>query len=290
MLIALDVGNSSISIGVFDYTSESENVNFDIQYFSSSLIMSSKISASLITTSDEYSILFLSILNLNNIKITEIDGVIISSVVPQLTGVVREAIKKIINFDSLIYVVAPGLKNGLNIKIDLQSQLGTDIVANAVAATSIYSSEKCPLIIIDSGTATTVTAIDKNQCLNGTIIAPGIRISLDALVNNTATLSYVTIGDSISNASSVIGKNTQESMMSGIIFGNSLMIDGFISKIRSESGMENAKVLATGGLAKIFLQYCNEEIDIYPNLTLFGLMKIYELNKRKNKHYQNKKK
>lgn len=292
MLIALDVGNSSISIGIFDYASHSDNdnLNFDLKFFSSSLIASSKISASRIRGSDEYAILFLSVLNLNNIDVSKIDGAVISSVVPQLTGVVREAVKKIISLDSLIYTVGAGIKTGLNIKIDVHTQLGTDIVANTVAAISINSYEKRPIIIIDSGTATTITSVDDNQCMIGTIIAPGIRMSLDALVDNAAMLPYVSIDDSVSDMTSVIGKNTQESIMSGIILGNSLMIDGFISKIRAESGMENAKIMATGGLAEIFLKHCNEKIEFYPHLTLFGLMKIYEINKRRNKHYQNKKK
>lgn len=289
MLIALDVGNSSISIGVFNYDI-SESENFDLNLFSSSLITSSKISASRTRGSDEYAILFLSVLNLNNIKISEIDGAVISSVVPQLTGVVREAVKKIIRPDSLIYIVGAGIKTGLNIKIDVHSQLGTDIVANTIAAISIYADEKCPIIIIDTGTATTITAVDKNQCLTGTIITPGIRISLDALVANAAMLPYVSIDDTVSGMASVVGKNTEESIMSGIILGNSLMIDGFINKIRSEAGMENAKVVATGGLTEIVLPHCREKIDIYPHLTLFGLMKIYEINRRRNKHHQNKKK
>ena len=297
MLLALDVGNSSISIGVFrdcgdtapedmisingtnnDADSCSDAANMNLQKFASAMVCSSKISVSLARCADEYSILFLNVLTMHKVDINSIDGVIISSVVPQLTAVIREASKKIVNPDSPIYTVGPGIKTGLNIKVDDTSQLGSDIVANTVAAIAVV--QKAPMIIIDAGTATTITAVDKNQTMTGTIIIPGIRISLDALVNSAAMIPFVSIDEKRSNFP-VIGKNTQESIVSGIINGHSFIIDGFIAKIRSESGMENASVIATGGLANVILYNCKEKTEIYPNLTLFGLMKIYDLNRKK---------
>jgi len=284
MLLALDVGNSSISIGVFDVApnavSDSDTKNIALQIFASAMVCSSKISVSLARCADEYSILFLNVLTLHKVDIDSIDGVIISSVVPQLTAVIREASRKILKPDSPIYTVGPGIKTGLNIKVDDTAQLGSDIVANTVAAIAIMS--KAPIIIIDTGTATTITAVDKNQSMAGTIIIPGIRISLDALVNSAAMIPFVSIDEKRSDFP-VLGKNTQESIVSGIINGHSFIIDGFIEKIRSELGMENASVIATGGLANIVLYNCKEKIEIYPYLTLFGLMKIYELNRKKKK-------
>ncbi len=258
MLLALDIGNSSIDIGVFSKDG--------------SLKLRSKISADRAKSTDEYAVLLKGIFELNSFSLESIDGSIVASVVPPLTLAVASAIDRLFGIKSL--EVGPGIKTGLNIKIDSQTELGADIVANAVSALSKGESS---LLIIDFGTATTLTVIDKNSALAGVIIAPGVRVSLDALSMQASELPDV----SITMPKRLIGKNSRESMNSGVLNGHALMIDGFCAKIQKELQTGDLRVIATGGLADIILPLCETPIQYEPDLTLEGLKILYHKNKLK---------
>lgn len=255
MLLAVDIGNSSIDIGVF---AEDD-----------SLIMKSKISTDRAKSADEYAVLFQGIFLLNGVDTKNITGSILSSVVPPITIAVSSAIRSLFGIRTL--EVGPGIKTGLNIKIDSQTELGADIVANAVSA---LGSDDGPLMIIDFGTATTITVIDAKNTLTGVIIAPGVRVSLDALSMQASELPDV----SIAMPKRLIGKNSRESMNSGVLNGHALMMDGFFRKISDELLTDDLHVIATGGLADTILPLCETSIRYVPDLTLEGLRILYYKN------------
>ena len=255
MLLTADIGNSSIDIGVF-----SEDGSLELR---------SKISADRAKSADEYAVLLRGLFELNCLSHGSITGSILASVVPPLTIAVASAINRLFGITSL--EVGPGIKTGLNIKIDSQTELGADIVANAVSALSTGES---PLLIIDFGTATTLTVIDQNRTLAGVIIAPGVRVSLDALSMQASELPDV----SIAMPKRLVGKNSRESMNSGVLNGHALMIDGFCEKIKRELHTENLQVIATGGLADTILPLCETPILYEPDLTLEGLRILYHKN------------
>ncbi len=277
MLIALDVGNSSINIGIYDLDKLGVSVD-NFQSYAKSLApcVKFKLSTSDTRCADEYAVLIHGMLSMNNISPLCIDGAIICSVVPQLTAVIIDAVKKIT--DIFIMSVGPGTKTGLDIKIDDPSQLGADIVANTVAVQSMFEP---PFIIVDFGTATTITAVDKNNSLRGIIIMPGIRLSLNALAEKTALLTYVPIGKN----PPILGKNSQDSIKSGIINSTSIAIDGFIDIIEKDFDCENINSVATGGLAECIMNSCRRKLIYMQNLTLTGLVRLYLMNnKHRKKH------
>ena len=220
-------------------------------------------------TSLEYATLFKFVLDLHKINETDVDGAIISSVVPEISVVVEESLSKLFNTKPV--VVGPGIKTGLSIKIDDPGQLGADMVAGAVAAKEEYP---LPQIIFDLGTATTISAISKQGEFLGCAIAAGVRTSVDSIARISSQL--LTIGFEM--PTHTIGTNTKDSMISGSVLGTSSMMDGMIDKMERELG-EKATVIATGGLAKYILPNCTHEI-IYDNeLILKGLNIIYKKNK-----------
>ena len=200
----------------------------------------------------------------------EIDGAIISSVVPSVTSVVKDSIETL--FGTQVMVVGPGIKTGISIVIDNPAQLGSDLVVDAVAGVSEYS---VPQIIIDMGTATTISATDSAGNLRGGAIAPGVGISLTALANSASLLQ----GISLENPKNVVGTNTVDSMKSGMVYGWASMLDGMIERINEELSFENPTVVATGGYCKYVVGYCEQEIEYDKNLVLDGLMEIYKMNK-----------
>ena len=255
MLLTVDIGNTSIDFGIFN-----EEGN---------LVMKSKISADKGKCSDEYAVLLMGIISLHGIAQEHIAGAIISSVVPPLTAHISNAIHSLFGIKAL--EVGPGIKTGLKIKIDSQAELGADIVSNAVAAMALKES---PVLIVDIGTATTFTVIDKTETLQGVIIAPGIRLSLDALSSYASELPDV----SIAVPRGVVGKNTRSSMNSGVLYGQAFMIDGFAEKIKETLGTDKLNVLVTGGLAETVLPLCKQENEYYSDLTLLGLKILYYKN------------
>ena len=253
MILALDVGNSNIVFGCVDK---------EKTYFVS------RLSTDRSCTDDEYAIRFKNLLELNGITPEKIKGSIISSVVPQLINILVMAVEKAVGVTPL--VVGPGVKTGLNIKIDNPAQLGSDLVVDAVAALDAYP---VPPVIIDMGTATTISVVDKNKYYLGGMILPGVKISLDALTSRTSLLQ----GISLEVPKKVIGSNTIDCMKSGLVYGNASVLDGLIDRIEEELG-EKVTAVATGGLSKSIVPYCKREIIVDDNLLLKGLYLIYQKN------------
>ncbi len=256
MVLALNIGNSHLLIGVWD----SEN-----------LVLRSAISTDLNRSADEYAIQIHSILALHQISPQKISGGILSSVVPALTSCVREALRQIcpVRF----YTVGPGLKTGLSIRIDDPAQLGAELVCAAVAALKDSSP---PLIIMTMDTAISIMAINQNRQLLGGAIFSSPTLSLEALIQKTAQLSQVDLDVSLS---SVIGSNTISSMQSGSIFGTVCMLDGMLFRFKQELG-ENASVIATGKIPSSILNSCVTPLKYDQDLILKGLYQIYQKNKR----------
>lgn len=253
MVLALDIGNTNIVIGCFQ-----EN----------KILFVSRIATDRLKTEDEYAITFISIFNMNNIDIKDIKGSIISSVVPPLVNTIKSAVLKLTGKKPMI--VSPGLKTGLNIAIDNPAQLGSDLVVNAVAGINEYPK---PLIIIDMGTASTISVIDEKNNYLGGVIMPGVNVSQEALISRTSQLMKI----SLEPPKNVIGKNTIDCMKSGAIFANSAMIDGMIDRIEKEI-KSKATVIATGGLSSCIIPYCEKDIIYDSNLLLKGLCLIYYKN------------
>lgn len=254
MILAIDVGNTNIVVGCID-----DRKTYFIE----------RLSTNRTKTELEYAVDLKNVLDIYHIKKTEIEGCIISSVVPQITNIVKLAAEKILKKNAI--VLGPGVKTGLNIMMDNPGQLGADQVADAVAGIFGYP---VPLILIDMGTATTASVVNSKKQYVGGMILPGVGVSLDALTARASQLS----GISIDAPRHVIGKNTIECMKSGVLYSNAAALDGIIDRIEEELG-EKATVVATGGLAKKIVPHCKREIILDEELLLRGLLIIYEKNK-----------
>ena len=254
MLFAIDIGNSNIKLGGF---------------CDDTLSFVASIATDCNATEDEYAIRILGALSLYNVAREHIDGAIISSVVPQLNHIISGSVEHIFGVKPLI--VGPGVKTGIGIMCDMPSSVGADLICASVAAHFLYGG---PSLIIDMGTATKLTAVNKNGAFIGTSIAPGVMLGLNALANGTAQLPKI----SLEAPPSVIGKNTSDCMKSGIIFGNAAMIDGMIERAENEF-KEEMLVLATGGYSSIILPHCKHKIVYDEHLVLKGLNLIYKKNK-----------
>ena len=253
MLLAIDMGNTNIVIGCIK---------------DDKILFVERLSTDQSKTELEYAVGFKTVFELYGIKSDEIKGAIISSVVPPLTGIIRKAVEKIIGIKPM--VVGPGIKTGLNILMDNPKTVGADLIVDAVAGISEYGA---PLVIIDMGTATTISVVDKDKNYVGGMIIPGIRVSMDSLVNRTSQLPR--IGFDVPEK--VVGTNTVDCMKSGIIHGNAAMLDGMVDRIEEELGY-NVKVVATGGLAGVVIPNCKKEIVMDDSLLLKGLNIIYKKN------------
>ena len=217
----------------------------------------------------EYAIDIKMVLDIHGIKPEKLEGAIISSVVPQITYVVKEAAEKILKKETL--VIGPGVKNGLNILMDNPAQLGSDLVANAVAGIAEY---KAPMMIFDLGTATTVSVIDEKKNYIGGMIYPGVNISLNALTENASQLQ----GIGLEAPKRIVGKNTIECMKSGVLYSSAAAIDGIIDRIEEAIG-QPMTAIATGGLSKKIVPYCKREVILDDDLLLKGLLIIYRKNR-----------
>ena len=255
MLLAIDIGNTNIVIGGIDK---------DKIHFIARLSTEKKLS------SDEYTIQIKNILDIYNIDILDIEDCILSSVVPPVLDALIQTIKTITKKEPMI--VGPGIKTGLNILTDNPAQLGSDLVVNSVACLNQF---KAPLIIIDMGTATTISVIDKNKNYIGGAIVPGVKISLNALSGMTAQLPYINLEE----PKKTVGTNTIDCMKSGIVLGNASMVDGMIERIEEDLGY-NLTVVATGGIARHIIPFCKKDIIYDDNLLLKGLYCIYIKNKK----------
>ncbi|MBQ8648442.1 MAG: type III pantothenate kinase [Clostridia bacterium] len=253
MLLTIDIGNTNITLGAYN-----DNI----------LSFTARLATDLNKTGDEYAVAIKDVLSLNGLDFTNIEDCIISSVVPSVANTVNNAVSKLCHIVPLN--LGPGVKTGLNIKIDDPAQLGADLVAAAVSAVSEYT---LPCIIIDMGTASTISVINQKGEFLGGVIAAGVRLTLKALSENTSQLPAV----HIEAPDSVIGSNTADCMRSGLIYGTASMLDGLIERIETELGT-NATVIATGGLSKLIIPHCKKSIIYNENLLLDGLREIYEKN------------
>lgn len=254
MLLAVDIGNTNITLGVYDN---------DV------LCFTARIATAQGTTADQYAVEIKNILELHGLEFTQIEDCIVSSVVPSVGGAVCNAVSLLCDIVPL--ELGPGVKTGLNIKIDNPAQLGADLVAGAVGAISEYT---LPCVVIDMGTASTISVIDENGAYIGGVISAGVNLTLRALNQNTAQLPSI----DISAPKSVIGSNTVDCMKSGVVFGTAAMLDGLIDRIADELGM-TPTLVATGGLSKEIISYCKNDIIYNANLLLDGLREIYEKNR-----------
>jgi len=255
MIITVDIGNSNIVLGGV----EGEKIVFE-----------ARLRTDPTKTSDEYCVDLKMLLDIYKVEPEAVEGTIIASVVPQVLNSMQTAIKKLTGRNSL--VVGPGLKTGLNIKIENPSQTGADLVVGSVAA---LREHKPPLIVIDMGTATTMVVLDETGALIGGCICPGVKVSMDALTERTALLP----GLQLDQPKKAIGRNTIDCMRSGIMMGNACMLDGMIRRMEAELGCKTT-VVATGGIAKFVIPMCEREIIYDKDLIIKGLAALYYDNKR----------
>ena len=251
-IIAVDIGNTETTVGI------GSKDNWDSYRFTTRDT----------NTPDELLALFNSTFQIKSEVKKDIEGAIICSVVPQATNSFSEAIRKYLNLEPVI--VGPGIKTGLKVNIDNPKELGPDRIANSVAG---YLITETDTVVIDLGTATTFDVVSKNKEYLGGSIAPGIKISLDALTLKTASLKSVELDP----PNKVIGKNTYEAIQSGLIMGHASMIDSMVEKIILEIDIE-PKIILTGGLSKVVQPILNVNVEYIENLTLVGLEEIFKLN------------
>lgn len=253
MILAVDIGNSNIVLGGI----QGNNIAFE-----------ARLRTEPTKTSDEYCIDVKIILDVYGFKPEDVEGAIISSVVPQVLNSIKTAIKKLTGKTAL--VVGPGLKTGLNIRVENPSQTGADLVVGSVAA---LREHKPPLIVVDMGTATTMSVLDDSGALIGGCICPGVKISLDALTERTALLP----GLQLDQPRKAIGRNTIDCMRSGIMMGNACMLDGMVQRMEEELG-QKATVVITGGIAKFIAPLCKTSMIYDKDLLLKGLAFLYREN------------
>ena len=253
MILAVDIGNSNIVIGGIS---------------GNDILFEARLRTDSTKTSDEYCIDLKMILDVYGVNTGEVEGAIVASVVPQVLNSFKTALKKLTGKNAL--VVGPGLKTGLNIKIENPAQTGADLVVGSVAA---LREHKPPMIVIDMGTATTMIALDETGALIGGCICPGVKISLDALTDRTALLP----GLQLDQPRKAIGRNTIDCMRSGIMMGNACMLDGMIERMEAELGQKTT-VIITGGIAKFIAPMCKTEMIYDKDLLMKGLTYLYREN------------
>lgn len=253
MILTIDIGNTNIVMGCFQ---------------KDRLLFLERFSTEQDSTSLEYATILREMLVLHEITPAQIKGGIISSVVPSVTNTVREAAEKFTGARML--VVGPGIKTGIQLAVDSPAQQGSDLIVGAVAGIHSYS---VPQILIDMGTATTVSVIDREKAYIGKMILPGVAVSLNALSGKAAQLPYI----SLEKPKKLIGSNTVDSMKSGILYGNAGALDGLIDRINEELG-EECTVVATGGLASVITPLCRHKIILDEDLLLKGLLILYYKN------------
>ena len=255
MLLAIDIGNTNLVIGCIE---------------NDKILFKARIATDRTRTSDQYGVEIKNMMEAYGVQVSDIDDCIIASVVPPVFKSVKTGVWKVIGKQPM--VVGPGLKTGLNIHVDVPSQVGSDRIVVAVAALAEY---KAPLILMDLGTATTMDVIEPENVYMGGVILPGVKVALDALTSRAAQLPAI----SLDKPKSVVGKNTVDCMRSGMMYGTAASIDGLVERIEAELG-HPATLIATGGMAQFVTPLCKREIILEKDLLLKGLNIIYKKNKR----------
>jgi len=257
MILAIDIGNSNIVLGCIR---------------EGKILFEARMATDRIKTADQYCAELKTMLGLFDVVPADIEGSIVASVVPLVQQVIVRAVERLTGKPCL--TVGPGLKTGLNIKIDNPAQAGSDLIVGAVAAIEAYGA---PVCIIDLGTATTICVVDREGAFRGGAIAPGVMLSLNALSGGTAQLP----GISLEQPRRAIGTNTVDSMRSGLLLGSAAMLDGMVERMEAELGCA-LPVVATGGLAKAIVPLCKRDMVIDENLLLTGLYLLYKKNTQKS--------
>ena len=255
MILAIDIGNTNIVLGGL----EEEKILFE-----------ARMATDLIKTSDQYCAELKNMLALFEVTPEMIDGSIVSSVVPPVLNSVKTAIRKLTGKTCL--VVGPGIRTGLNIRVENPAEVGSDLIVAAVAAIQEYGA---PLLLVDMGTATTITAVDASGTFLGGCICPGVKISMEALTGRTAQLP----GISLEEPQRAIGRNTRDCKRSGIMFGAAAMLDGLLDRMEAELGVP-VKVIATGGIARFVIPLCRRKMIYDRSLMLKGLGLLWRRNLR----------
>ena len=255
MLLTADVGNTNIKLGIFD----GDRLAYKLRFSTNDKM-----------TSDEFAVELYTFFQIYDIDYRRINGSIISSVVPKVTQPLREAIEIVTGASS--FVIGPGLKTGMDLRIDRPETLGGDLVCGCVGAYEKYGG---PVIVVFMGTATVIAYVGENCVYYGGIIAPGVGISLDALTSRGALLPAV----DLQAPKKAICTNTSDCIRSGVVNGAACMLDGMIDRFQQEAGRE-CKIVATGGLAPQIIRSCAHEISFEENIILYGLRSIYERNRK----------
>jgi len=255
MILAIDIGNSNIVFGTIDRGEIGTIVRIHTEPNN---------------TAAEYGIKIRQLLDYYGMDARAFEGAIISSVVPPVTDAIRTAVGHLTGLDCMI--VGPGMKTGMNVRIDDPGTLAADLVVGSVAAIACYG---CPAIILDLDTATTMVVVDENACYRGGAIIPGVKLGLQALSAGTSLLPDI----SVEKPKKVIATNTVDAMRSGAVYATASMIDGMVERMEEELGC-SCKVIATGGLAHIITPYCKKEIVCDDDLLMKGLWVLYEKNKK----------
>lgn len=260
MIICIDIGNTNIKYAIY----ENDELKFSF-----------RVATNLKKTSDEYGALLTGMLASQGVSVQEIEGGIVSSVVPSLDYTIDKMCSLYLHIKPLH--IAPGLKSGLNIRCDDAREVGADRIVNCVSAIVEYGNGE-PMIVVDFGTATTFNIINENNEFIGGVIAPGIKGSLDSLVNGTAKLPRV----EIEAPKSIIAKNTVTNMQAGIVFGFAGLVEYIVKRIKKEMKCPNMKTIATGGFSTVISKEI-EGIDVVDKLlTLKGLKYLYDLNQQES--------
>ncbi len=255
MLLTIDIGNTNIKYGVFS---------------GEELIASFRVTSKTSRTADEYGSVLINLITNKGIKVADIDGIIISSVIPTLNYTMCHMCEYFFGITPIM--VGPGIKTGLNVNVENAKEVGADRIVNSVSA---YKKYGAPVIVVDFGTATTFNVINGSGTFIGGVIAPGIKTSLEGLINNTAQLPMI----ELVSPKKIIAKNTETNMQAGIIFGFAGLVENILKQIKKELGEDGVKVVATGGLGEIISKELKAIDVVDRRLTLDGLKIIYDLNK-----------
>ena len=257
MLFVANIGNTVIQIGVFQ---------------KDALVCTARLSSAGSRSSDEYAVTLNAILAMNGVDAKQVTGAVIASVVKPMNPVIGGAVEKLFGIKPLF--MGPGVRTGLNIKIERPSELGADIAAGCVGALDRY---KPPFVVVGLGDATTLTLIDREARLCGVLICPGAFAGIQSLSRLAAELPVI----ALEPPKSLLGKNTVDSMNNGAVYGAAAMVEGLVERLRDFAGESQLPVIATGTLCDILLPHCRVQAQQEPDLVLHGLKKVYELNTKR---------